>query len=116
MAIEMVPRMLPARLAAVLFLLLLALSLLVLVVGFQLGLRHVNSGWLFASSSLKLPLDLVGGKAVPIKLAWMYMSLPVGIALLIAVNVELMLRSIAQLIDPDAKLPALPGAEMAGAE
>lgn len=115
-AIEMIPRMLPRRVGAVLLICLLIVSLAVLVVGFQLGLKHVNSGWLFASSSLKLPLHLVGGEAVPIKLAWMYMSLPVGLALLIAVNIELVLRALANLIDPEAELPEIPGVDVAGAE
>ena len=37
--------------------------------------------------------NLIGGKAEPIKLAWMYMSLPVGIVFLISVNIELILRN-----------------------
>ena len=115
-SIEMFPRMLPRRLGLVLLLVLSMISLLVLVLGLQLGLNHVKSGWLFASSSLKLPLHLVGGSAIPIKLAWMYMSLPVGLALLIAVNVELLLKTLAQIIDPDAKLPETPGMVVAGAE
>ena len=79
-SIDLVSAVLPSIVARALSLFLLTLALVVLIVGFQLGLKHVNSGWLFNSSTLKLPLDLVGGKAVPIKLAWMYMSLPVGLA------------------------------------
>ena len=75
-------------------LLLLCLSLLVLIVGFQLGWKHVNSGWLFSSSSLKVPLFLIGMKSVKIKLAWMYMSLFTGVCLMILVNVELILRTL----------------------
>ena len=40
-----------------------------------------------------IPFNLIGGKAEPIKLAWMYMSLPVGIVFLISVNIELILRN-----------------------
>ena len=75
-------------------LMLLCLSLLVLIVGFQLGWKHVNSGWLFSSSSLKVPLFLIGMKSVKIKLAWMYMSLFTGVCLMILVNVELILRAL----------------------
>ena len=75
-------------------LLLLCLSLLVLIVGFKLGWKHVNSGWLFSSSSLKVPLFLIGMKSVKIKLAWMYMSLFTGVCLMILVNVELILRAL----------------------
>ncbi|WP_420407979.1 TRAP transporter small permease [Hoeflea sp.] len=104
-SIDMVKDLLPPRIGAVLGLLLLLVSLIVLVYGFRLGLNHVNSGWLFASSSLKLPLEFLGLGLVRIKLAWMYMSLPVGLFLMILVNIELCLKSIAHLIDPDADLP-----------
>lgn len=104
-SIEMVKDMLPARIGAFLGLILLALSLIVLVYGFRLGLNHVNSGWLFNSSSLKLPLDSLGLGLVRFKLAWMYMSLPVGLLLMILVNIELCLKAVAHLIDPEAELP-----------
>ena len=39
------------------------------------------------------------------KLAWMYMSLPVGIFLLILVNIELVLRTILSLFNSQIKLP-----------
>lgn len=104
-SIEMVKDMLPARIGAFLGLVLLALSLVVLVYGFRLGLNHVNSGWLFNSSSLKLPLESLGLGLVRIKLAWMYMSLPVGLLMMTLVNIELCLKAIAHLIGPEAELP-----------
>ena len=104
-SIEMVKDMLPVRIGAFLGLVLLALSLVVLVYGFRLGLNHVNSGWLFNSSSLKLPLEFLGLGLERIKLAWMYMSLPVGLLLMILVNIELCLKAIAHLIDPEVELP-----------
>ena len=60
MSIDLIKDMLPATLGQLLTLLLLFVALLVPVVGLQLGIKHVNSGWLFKSSSLKLPLDLIG--------------------------------------------------------
>ena len=57
----------------------------------------VNSGWLFASASLKLPLQLIGLKAVKLKLAWMYLSLFVGAVLMIFATVELIIRQIITL-------------------
>ena len=39
------------------------------------------------------------------KLAWMYMSLPVGIFLLILVNVELVLRNILSIFNSENNLP-----------
>jgi TRAP-type C4-dicarboxylate transport system permease small subunit len=104
-SIEMVKDLLPARLGALLGLLLLLVSLVVLVYGFRLGLNHVSSGWLFNSSSLKLPLEFLGLGLIRIKLAWMYMSLPVGLLMMTLVNVELCLKALAHLIDPEAELP-----------
>lgn len=104
-AIDMVKDLLPLRLGSVLGLLLLLISLVVLVYGFRLGLNHVNSGWLFNSSSLKIPLEFLGMGLIRIKLAWMYMSLPVGLFLMILVNIELCLKAIAHMIDPEAELP-----------
>jgi TRAP-type C4-dicarboxylate transport system permease small subunit len=92
-------------LAPCLDLLLLLVSLVVLVYGFRLGLNHVSSGWLFNSSSLKLPLEFLGLGLIRIKLAWMYMSLPVGLLMMTLVNVELCLKALAHLIDPEAELP-----------
>jgi TRAP-type C4-dicarboxylate transport system permease small subunit len=94
-SIEMVKDLLPARLGALLGLLLLLVSLVVLVYGFRLGLNHVSSGWLFNSSSLKLPLEFLGLGLIRIKLAWMYMSLPVGLLMMTLVNVELCLKALA---------------------
>jgi hypothetical protein len=48
---------------------------------------------------------LIGGKTEAMKLAWMYMSLPVGIFLLILVNIELVLRTILSLFNSQIKLP-----------
>jgi TRAP-type transport system small permease protein len=104
-AIDMLKDLLPLRLGSLLGLLLLLVSLIVLVYGFRLGLNHVNSGWLFNSSSLKIPLEFLGLGIIRIKLAWMYMSLPVGLFLMTLVNIELCLKAIAHLIDPAAELP-----------
>lgn len=112
-SIDMVSAMLPRRLAGFLVLTLLIVALTVLLTGIGLGLKHVNSGWLFASSTLRVPLDLIGGQAFKIKLAWMYMSLLVGLILLAVVNVELILKALIRMIDPSA-LPD--DTKMAGAE
>lgn len=97
-AIDLLTMMLPRTFAAALSLVLLLLSGMVLIVGLQLGLKHVTSGWLFASSSLRLPLEWIGMKGFKIKLAWMYMSLYTGLILLLAVNVELVLRSLITML------------------
>ena len=104
-SIEMLPKLLPKFLENILVISLLVLSLIILVIGFQLGLQHIKIGWIFNSSSLKIPLDLIGGEQKAIKLAWMYMSLPVGILLLISVNLELILKKIILIFYAETDLP-----------
>ena len=106
-AIDMLPEFLGRRAAAALSLFLLLVSLLVLVVGIKLGLKHVNSGWLFSSSSLKVPLSLIGMQSIKLKLVYMYSSLWIGLILLTSVNIELILRSLASLIKGDHQSPFL---------
>tara|TARA_B100000029_G_C17412201_1_gene901170 strand:+ start:471 stop:959 length:489 start_codon:yes stop_codon:yes gene_type:complete len=93
-SIDILERFLPKLFSNLLIIIILSVSLVVLVIGFELGLKHINAGWIFNSSSLKIPFHLFGGKTEAIKLAWMYMSLPVGIFFLLSVNIELILRSI----------------------
>ena len=104
-SIEMLPQLLPKFLENILVISLLVLSLIILLIGFQLGLQHIKIGWIFNSSSLKIPLDLIGGEQKSIKLAWMYMSLPVGIFLLILVNIELILKKIILTFYTEINLP-----------
>ena len=88
-SIDMLQRFLPKILSNILVFLILIISLTVLLIGFEMGLKHINAGWIFSSSSIKLPYSFIGGKTEAMKLAWMYMSLPIGILLLISVNIEL---------------------------
>ena len=92
-SIDMLERFLPKIISTFLTLFLLIISLFVLIIGLELGFKHINAGWIFNSASIKIPFNLIGGKAEPIKLALMYMSLPVGIIFLISVNIELILRN-----------------------
>ena len=104
-SIEMLPQLLPKLIENMLIIFLLVLSLIILLIGFQLGLQHIKIGWIFNSSSLKVPLDLIGGEQKSIKLAWMYMSLPVGIFLLILVNIELILKKIILTVNTEINFP-----------
>ena len=103
-AIETLTALLPRVAAGLLGLALLLMSAMVLMVGLDLGARHVKSGWLFASSSLYVPMEIVGQKGFKLKLAWMYMSLYVGLWLLLAVNVELILRQLVTLMGGEGDL------------
>ncbi len=107
-SIDMLFRFLPSKMVKIITLILLVISLLVLVVGLQFGLKHVDSGWLFSSSSLKWPLHLIGMEAIRVKLAWMYMSLPVGLIMMSLVNVELIIKNFLWLWNPNLQLPIDP--------
>ena len=107
-SIEMIFRLLPSRIIKLLTLFLLILSLIVLIVGLQFGLKHVDSGWLFYSSSMKWPLHLIGMESIRVKLAWMYMSLPVGLGLMTLVNIELIVKNFLLLLNPKLELPVDP--------
>lgn len=107
-SIEMIFRLLPSRIIKLLTLFLLILSLIVLIVGLHFGLKHVDSGWLFYSSSMKWPLHLIGMESIKVKLAWMYMSLPVGLGLMTLVNIELIVKNFLLLLNPKLELPVDP--------
>lgn len=113
-AITSLHNLLPGILCQLLILFLLLLSLVVLIVAINLGWGHVNSGWLFASSSLKLPLHLIGMKAIKIKLAWSYMSLFVGYCLMFLVNLELVIRVFITILGGSAHLKPLQTEQPAG--
>ncbi|NHF72323.1 TRAP transporter small permease [Paracoccus xiamenensis] len=115
-AIDMLDLALPPRLSALLSLLLLIVSGAVLAMALHFGWKHVGSGWLFNSSSLRLPLDLIGMQAMRIKLAWMYLSLFTGFVLLAMVNAELILRSLIRLLGHEAALTPIPPVAIAEAE
>jgi len=104
-SIDMLQRFLPKILSNILVFLILIISLSVLLIGFEMGLKHINAGWIFSSSSIKLPYSLLGGKTEAMKLAWMYMSLPIGILLLISVNIELTLKTILSIFSSQINFP-----------
>ena len=103
-AILGVQSLLPGLICKVLIFGLLLVSFAVLTVAVKLGWAHVNSGWLFASSSLKVPLNLIGMKAIKMKLAWSYMSLFVGFCLMSLVNLELLLRTAISIFGGESQL------------
>lgn len=117
-SIDMVPAALPRVPGLVLTLVLLCLSLLVLIVAIGHGYTHTfGFGGNFNSSSLRIPLDWIGLEVVRVKLRYMYASLFVGVVLLTSVTVELILRTLVQLFDPDATLPPTDApTEMLGAD
>ena len=98
-SIDMIRDAMGRHAAALLNLFMLLLGLAVLFVALYFANKHIKSGWLFNSGSLKLPLHLIGMESVRIKLAWMYMSLPVGFGLMVLVSAELIMKQIHELLD-----------------
>ncbi|MBW7057466.1 TRAP transporter small permease subunit [Paracoccus bogoriensis] len=97
-AIDFLPMLLPALLARLLNIVLLLVSLAVLVVALQIGWREVTGlGGRFASASLFVPVSLDLSEWYRVPRSWMMASIPVGLAMLIVVNVELILRNLAGL-------------------
>ncbi len=114
-AIDMFRDMLGRRSGIVFNLAILTISFAVLVIALQLGLKHIKSGWLFNSSSLKVPMQLFGGDPIRVKLAWMYMSVYVGFVGMTLVNVEMILKNIHMLVS-DADYGDVPDQTVMSAE
>ena len=115
-AITMIKDFLGRRSGGILTLAILMLGLAVLIVALYQAERHISSGWLFNSSSLKVPLQLVGLESVRVKLAWMYMSLPVGFVLMVLVSLELILKQAHEIADSSVSYGPPPDRVSAAAE
>ena len=130
-AIDMVPRALPARGGILLNLILLGLCLTVLLNALPFGLKHIQSGCLFNSATLYVPITVEINWLSPcktktvawggfewnrVKLTWMFLSVFVAVLLLISVSVELILRNLLRLIDPNAPIEDDPDRIAAGTD
>ena len=116
-SIDMAVRALPTRVGAIVSLFLLLVSLTVLIVAVQIGWSEVTGfGGKFTTASLYVPLDLSFSEWMRVPRSWMMASLLVGVALMISVNVELILRSVISLAGGEDLLPEIPGTETVGAE
>ena len=116
-AIEVLTAILPGLLRHLLTLALLALSLMILWAGLQIGIREVTGiSGRFATDSLSVPisLDLSQWKKVP--KSWQMASMVVGLVAMIAVNIELMLREFISLIGGGRRLPMIADQVTMGAE
>ncbi|MEO0498781.1 MAG: TRAP transporter small permease subunit [Pseudomonadota bacterium] len=105
-AIDMIPDMLPGRVASILTLVLTLLATFILATAIYFGWQHTfGFGGNFNSGSLRIPLDWFGGEQVKVKLRYMYASFLTCMILLLLVNIELILRQLVLLFRPDATLP-----------
>ena len=73
-------------------------------------------GGRFATDALWVPLRLDFSEWMKVPRAWTMASLATGVTLLIAVNVELLLRSLVQLLGAGARLPAIADRVSMGSE
>ena len=104
-SIDIIKDRLGQKTGSILNFLILLIGLGVLFTAMVFAQKHISGGWLFNSSSLKIPLELIGLESLRIKLAWMYLSLPVGFILMILVNIELLLKQGHKIIDPNVDYP-----------
>jgi TRAP-type transport system small permease protein len=116
-SIEVLSRLLPRLVGAVLGLILGLLALVLLVKGAQIGWNEVSG---FAgraeTDSLRVPASLAFDRWVKLPKWTMMASLVVGLVLMIAVNIELLLRQIIALAGHDDRLKPIPDTVSLGAE
>ncbi|MFT4620854.1 MAG: TRAP-type C4-dicarboxylate transport system permease small subunit [Sulfitobacter sp.] len=117
-AIDMVLLALPRAIGSALAMVLLGVAGLVLFVAVQIGYGEITGfGSRFATASLYLP-SLVDGSVVWERMPryYMFLSMFVGVCLLLAVNFELILRSVVTLLGGADHLRPIPGEAMIEAE
>lgn len=116
-AIEVLTAILPKFLRHVLALGLLALSLLILWKGLQIGLKEVTGlSGRFGTDSLSVPVTLDLSQWMKVPKSWQMASMVVGLVAMIAVNLELMLREIIALLGGEKRLPMIADQVQMGAE
>jgi len=113
-ALDMISALLSIRVAAMLSLILLLISVVILFIAVQIGWSEVTGfGGRFATASLYIP-TFDGWFRIP--RSWMMLSLLVGVILLLVVNVELILRNIVQMLGGGDRLPEIEMGKMVGPE
>ncbi|MFN3824006.1 MAG: TRAP transporter small permease [Pseudorhodobacter sp.] len=116
-SIDLVMMMMPRVVAALVQLVLLCLSLAVLLMGMRIGWAEVTGfGGRFATDALWVPLNLGFSEWMKVPRSWAMASLATGVTMLVAVNVELILRSLVQLFGGGERLPVIPDSATMGAE
>lgn len=105
-AIDTLPNALARVPMQILTLVMLCLSLAVLLVGIKHGYEHTfGFGGRFDSASLWVPLEWVGQDGFKMKLRYMYGAVFTCVCLLCLVTVELILRCLLDLFQPDVEQP-----------
>lgn len=116
-AIDMFGRALPSEIGQFLNLFLLLTSLLVLIVAAEIGWSEVTGfGGKFKTAALYLPTNFSFTEWFRLPRSWMMASLLIGVWLLTLVNIELVLRALAELLGRADDLPPLERNAIGGAE
>jgi TRAP-type C4-dicarboxylate transport system permease small subunit len=116
-SIEMLSRLLPRRVAATLALVLSVLALIVLAKAAQLGWAEVTGfGGRSETDTLRVPVSFSFDSWMKLPKSTLMASLLVGIWLLIAVNVELILRQVVAILGWGEDLTPIADAASMGAE
>ncbi|MGI9402642.1 MAG: TRAP transporter small permease [Rhizobiaceae bacterium] len=123
-AIDMLVLALPERVGAILSLILLFVSAIVLYWAVIIGYGEVTGfGGKFNTAALYVPFNFGDGvcEAIGTKSAegiwcrmprsWMFLSLWIGVILMLVVNIELILRSILTMLGKGEDLPPIPPGE-----
>tara|TARA_B100000767_G_scaffold184918_1_gene172488 strand:- start:1178 stop:1783 length:606 start_codon:yes stop_codon:yes gene_type:complete len=107
-AIDFITQFLPNIINFILTMLLLLTSLIVLITAVKIGYAEVTGfGGRFTTASLYIPTSLDFQNWFRIPRSWMMMSLLIGCALLILVNIELIGRNILLRLGKDNLLPKI---------
>tara|TARA_B100000768_G_scaffold49939_1_gene48721 strand:+ start:1011 stop:1616 length:606 start_codon:yes stop_codon:yes gene_type:complete len=107
-AIDFITQFLPNIINFILTMLLLLTSLIVLITAVKIGYAEVTGfGGRFTTASLYIPTSLDFQNWFKIPRSWMMMSLLIGCALLILVNIELIGRNILLRLGKDNLLPKI---------
>lgn len=92
-AIEIIRDLFKGRLQAALQLFLNILAMLVILSLFKHSIIYVDRGFVSTAASL------------PVSNGWLYMSMPLGLAVMLTVGIEVLLKCVRGLLDPSTSLP-----------
>ncbi|MBB4121967.1 TRAP transporter small permease [Martelella radicis] len=107
-SIDTIKRFLPERPAAILNLVLLLVSAIVLWWAIDIGWNEVTGiGGRFTMPSLMLPTALDFSAWMKVPRAWMMASLATGVTMMFSVNIELIVRLLADLFGAGDRLKSL---------
>ena len=116
-AIDMLAILLPRMLRHFLTLALLALAMLLLWQGLQIGLKEVSGlAGRFATDSLSIPISLDFSQWFKVPKSWMMSSMVVALVLMLLVGVELILRETITLLGGADRLPEISDSVSLGTE